>query len=91
MRNQILRLSATQAARGFSRLLDRIAAGAQAIIERRSLPVAVMTPAEAAPRRVSECLAVRLARPSSRLDPGFAADLEDIVRRHPTGEPPEWD
>lgn len=91
MKNQILRLSATEAARDFSRLLDRIEAGAEAIIERHSRPVAVMTPAEIAPRRISECLALRLARPSAVLDSRFGADLEDIIRGHPVGEPPSWE
>ena len=91
MRNRILRLTATEAARDFSRLLDQIEAGAEAVIERHAEPVAVVSPAVAAPRRVSECMAVKLARRSSAADPGFAADLEDIIRGNPTTETPDWD
>jgi antitoxin (DNA-binding transcriptional repressor) of toxin-antitoxin stability system len=90
MRNQILRLTATQAARDFSRLLDLVEEGAEAVIERRQQAIAVMRPAEMTPRRASECLAVRLARPSVRPDPGFARDLEEIIEGHPKGEPPPW-
>lgn len=91
MKNQILRLSATEAARDFSKLLDRIEAGAEAVIERHSHPVAVMAPAEIAPRRISECLSVRLARPSTVPDPDFAKDLKRIIEGHPAAEPPSWD
>lgn len=91
MRNQIYRLTATEAARELSELLDRIEAGAEAIIERHSEPVAVISPATAAPRRVSECLAVALARPSARPDPDFAADLEDIIKGNPAAEVPTWE
>jgi len=90
MRNQILRLTATEAARDFSHLLDRIQAGAEAIIERHSEPVAILMPATAAPRRASECLAIQLARPSVTPDPDFARDLEDIIRGNPVTEMPEW-
>lgn len=91
MQNQILRLTATEAARDFSRLLDRIEAGAEAIIERHSEPVAVISPANTAPRRLSECIAIARARPSVTPDPDFAADLEDIIRGNPVTEPPPWD
>lgn len=91
MRNQILRLTATEAARDFSGLLDRIEAGEEAIIERHSEPVAIIAPASHAPRRISECMATGLARPSSSPDPDFAADLEDIIRGNPAVEPPTWD
>ncbi len=91
MINQILRLTATEAARDFSRLLDRVEAGAEAVIERHSEPVALITPVAHAPRRISECISVALARPSSSPDPDFAADLEEIIRGNPAVEPPSWD
>jgi len=91
MKNQILRLTATEAARDFSGLLDRIEAGEEAVIERHSEPVAIIAPVAHAPRRISDCMAVALARPSSSPDPDFAADLEDIIRGNPAVEPPSWD
>jgi antitoxin (DNA-binding transcriptional repressor) of toxin-antitoxin stability system len=89
MRNQI-RVTATQAARDFSRLLDRVAGGAEAVIERHSEPVALLSPVESAPRRLSECLAVRLPRPSASPDDAFAKDLAEIIRGHRSKEPPRW-
>ena len=91
MKNQIPRVSATEAARDFSRLLDRVEAGGEAIIERRSAPVAIIGPPGAAPRKISECIAVPLGRPSAVADPGFADDLEDIISGHPSPEPPSWE
>ncbi len=91
MKNQIHRLTATEAARDFSALLDRVAAGEEAVIERHSEPVAVIAPPSLAPRRLSECISVALARPSSRPDPGFEADLDEIIRGNPAAEAPAWD
>ena len=91
MKNQILRLTATQAARDFSHLLDQVEDGSEAVIERRGEAVAVIGPAESAPRRISECLSVKLPRASVRPDPDFARDLNDIVAGNPMGEPPAWD
>ncbi len=91
MKNQILKLSATQAARRFSKLLDRIEAGAEVIVERRARPVAFIVPAEIAPRRISECLAVPVARRPAVLDARFARDLEEVIAGHPVGEPPSWE
>jgi prevent-host-death family protein len=90
-RGRVQRLTATEAARDFSKLLDRIEAGEEAIIERRSEPVAVISSATGAPRRISECIALKLARPSARLDDGFASDLMAVVSGQTAGEPPTWD
>ena len=60
------------------------------MIERHHVPIAVIGPAAAAPRRISECLAVQLPKASVAPDPGFAADLMDIIRGRTTDEPPAW-
>ena len=90
MKNQI-RITATEAARDFSRLLDRIAAGSEAVIERHAEPVAVLSPVTSAPRKLSECIAARLASPSVAPDDAFAQDLAEIIRTATTDEPPRWD
>ena len=90
MKNRI-RITATNAARDFSRLLDRVSAGAEAVIERHTEPVAVLSPVGGAPRKLSECIAIRLARPSTAPDDAFAADLAVIIRNAPVDEPPAWD
>jgi len=57
----------------------------------RDRTIAVLAPAAFAPRRISECLAVQIARPSTPADPEFAADLNDIIRGHPLGDSPAWE
>jgi prevent-host-death family protein len=86
-----IRITATEAARDFSRLLDRVSAGAEAVIERHTEPVAVLSPVDLAPRKLSECIAIRLARPSTSPDHRFAADLAEIIREASADEPPVWD
>ena len=91
MKNQIQRMSATEAARDFSALLDRIEAGGRAIVERHSRPVALIGPAPFVARRLSESIALVLARPSARLDGAFGRDLQDVIAGHLEAEPPAWD
>ena len=86
MKDSILRLTATQAAGNFSHLLDEVASGREVLIERRGEVVAVIGPAGSAPRRISECLSVKLPRRSARPDPDFARDLNDIVEGNPKGK-----
>ena len=90
MKNRI-RVTATTAARDFSRLLDRVSGGVEAVIERRAEPIAVLSSADHAPRRLSECIGARLAHASVAPDDGFAADLADIIREGSASEPPKWD
>ena len=91
MSDHALRLTATQAARNFSGLLDHVEEGGEIVIERRGKAVAVVTARRSEPRRISECLKVSLPRASSRPDPGFALDLNDVIAGNPVGQPPAWD
>ena len=91
VRNQIIRITATEAAREFSTLLDRVAAGTEAVVERHNEAVAVISPPVSVPRRISECLAADLPRVSVGPDPQFAADLEEIITEGSPSEPPQWD
>jgi len=89
--NHISRLSATDAVRDFSRLLDRVSSGAEFIIERHGEAIAVFGPSNTAPRRLSECRAAKIPRSSSAPDSRFALDLDEIIAGNPSGEPPAWD
>ncbi|KAB2860240.1 MAG: type II toxin-antitoxin system Phd/YefM family antitoxin [Bauldia sp.] len=68
------RLSATEAARRFSDLLDTIErTGETVVVERRGRPVASITPApELSGRAVKELLGAHEA------DPGWAAELKEL-------------
>ncbi len=93
MADRVIHISETEAANDFARLLERVRAGAEVVIESDKLPVAVVRPAEPYVRRLSESL--RLAREhasTTTLDGDFARDLEAAIQSH--REPlnsPEWD
>jgi antitoxin (DNA-binding transcriptional repressor) of toxin-antitoxin stability system len=53
-----LRMSATEASRSFSKLLDQVEAGRRFLIHRRGRDVCVMGPPPVLGRRISECLAL---------------------------------
>jgi prevent-host-death family protein len=85
------RVSATEASRNFSRLLDEVEAGRRFVIRRRGRDVCAIVPPAPAGRRISECLAVLRARPPVTLDDGFGVDLRSVLAGERTGEPPSWD
>lgn len=84
MNDHVRRLTSTQVVRNFSHLLDLIEDGIEVVIKRHGRAVAVIGPAESAPRRIPECLSVKLPRASVSPDPDFARDLNDIVAGNPT-------
>ncbi|MEE8587441.1 MAG: hypothetical protein V3T83_21600 [Acidobacteriota bacterium] len=91
MKNPIPKLTATEAARHFSQVLDQVESGSQYLIERRSKAVAHLGPSFFAPRLISECLAIRRSRPSVTPDKDFAKDLLEIIGENPDREAPGWD
>jgi len=85
------RVSATDAARSFSKLLDEIEAGGRFLVHRRGHDVCVMAPPVPAGRRASECLAYLRGRPPVEPDHGFGEDLLSILAGEPIEERPPWD
>lgn len=83
----MVRLTATEAARNFSDVLNRVAAGEQFEIVRNGAPAAVLgAPAVRAqsPERYGE-----LMRQAPEPDAEFASDLR-AIRRESGGEPGPW-
>ena len=83
----MIHISEAEALDNFAEVLAHVRGGAEVVIERDALPVAVVRPAidESRPRLLSDSIA--LARKQSEelgyeptLDPKFAADLEDIIK-----------
>jgi len=75
------RVSATEAARTFSDLLNRIRyRGEEFVVERAGEPVCRMTPAAPA-KRLSMKELIALLRNAPAPDPGFAADVRRVVRK----------
>lgn len=86
------RISATEASRTFSKLLDRIELqGGRFVVHRRGNDICVMTPPPVAPRRASECIVQLRNRSPVLLDSGFGGDLRDILAGESVEVPPAWD
>ena len=84
------RVSATEASRSFSRLLDEIEAGHRFLVCRRGRDVCVMSAPPVTGRRASECLSLLRARAPVLLDDAFGADLLDVISGESIEERPSW-
>ncbi len=85
------RISATNASRSFSRLLDKVARGDRFVVQRHGRDVCVIAPAPVEGRTVAECLAILQGRTSVLLDDKFAEDLMDVLSEERAEEPLAWD
>ena len=85
------KVSATEASRAFSRLLDEIDGGRRFLVQRRGRDICLMTRPSAAGRRASECLALLRARSPVLLDDRFGRDILNIILEEPVVEPMSWD
>jgi antitoxin (DNA-binding transcriptional repressor) of toxin-antitoxin stability system len=86
-----VRVSATEASRSFSRLLDEVESGRRFVIHRRGRDLCTMAPAAAEGRRASECLDLLRARSPVLLDEGFGEDLLRALAEESPEERPSWD
>lgn len=80
----VIYISEAEAARDFPRLLARVRAGAEVIIENGTYPAAVLRPAFPPRRSISESIARAEARSKELgykpvMDTDFAADMEEII------------
>ncbi|MFQ5668500.1 MAG: type II toxin-antitoxin system Phd/YefM family antitoxin [Candidatus Binatia bacterium] len=83
-------ISATEAARNFSELLNRVRyLGDRVTIERSGVPVCEIAPATPPPFRLSEF--VDLLAAAAEPDSEFWDLLEEITRGQPTLEPSPWE
>lgn len=83
----VFHISEAEAARDFASLMARVREGAEIIIESDARAIAVVRPAagEFQPRLLSESIALAKKHAAElgyepRMDPEFAADLEEIIR-----------
>jgi antitoxin (DNA-binding transcriptional repressor) of toxin-antitoxin stability system len=93
-----VRISEAEAADDFAGLMARVRAGTEVVIESGERAVAVIRPAgdEFHPRLLSESIA--LAKKHAQelgfeptMDPGFAADIEDIAANRKPWNPHAWE
>lgn len=85
------RISATEASRSFSRLLDQVEAGRRFLVHRYGRDVCVMRPPSVQGRRASECLEILRARSPVFLDAGFGAGLLEVLAGEEAEERPSWE
>ena len=93
-----IHISEAEAADDFAGLMARIRAGVEVIIESDARAVAVVRPAssEFRPRLLSESIALAKRHAQElgyepRMDPEFAADLQEIVDSRKPWNPPSWE
>jgi len=83
-------LSATEASRSFSKILDQVEAGRRFLVRRHGRDICVMAPPQAQGRSASECLAILRTRPQVLLDGRFGEDLLRIIAEEPAEERSSW-
>ena len=93
-----IHISEADAARDFAGLMARVREGAEVVIESDARAVAVLRPAsgEFRPRLISESIALAKKHAEElgyepRMDPDFAADVEEIIRNRKPWNPPAWE
>jgi antitoxin (DNA-binding transcriptional repressor) of toxin-antitoxin stability system len=88
----VIHISEEEATRDFGAVMTRIREGAEVSIDKGDRPVAVMRPADPAPRSIEESIAIGRAREDARgykavMTEDFARDLEEIVANRKSTEP----
>jgi antitoxin (DNA-binding transcriptional repressor) of toxin-antitoxin stability system len=98
MTKEVIHISEAEAANDFAMVMTRVRQGAEVIIERDAKPIAVVRAVaeEFCPRLLSESIALAKKHAQElgyepRMDPEFAADLEEIVRNRKPWNPPAWE
>jgi len=83
MADPVIYISEAEAARNFADVLARVRAGAEVVIESDKLPIAVLRPAEAHVRLLSDSLRLAKGQASTAtLDADFARDVEAAIASH---------
>jgi antitoxin (DNA-binding transcriptional repressor) of toxin-antitoxin stability system len=85
------RISEADAARDFSRLLARVRAGEEVVIESDRFPIAIMHLPAPAPRTIEEAIALLPDDSKAVMDEEFARDVEGAITAHREPlNPPAW-
>jgi antitoxin (DNA-binding transcriptional repressor) of toxin-antitoxin stability system len=96
MAKNVIHVSQDEAATTFAALLERVAEGAEVVIENNARPVAILRAPAMEPGPgllISESIALAKAHASTAtLDGGFERDLNEIIdRNRETYTPPKWE
>jgi len=89
----VIRISeAEAAATNVAKLLARVRAGAEIVIEDDTRPVAILHAVEPVRRTISECIALLPENSTATIDPDFSKDVEAAIESHRAPlNPPAWD
>jgi hypothetical protein len=94
----VIHVSEAEAIRDFSALLMHVRGGTEVVIESGQSTIAVVRPPDMAfkPRLLSESIALAKKHAEElgyepRMDPDFAADLEEIIANRKPWTPPAWE
>ena len=97
MADHVIHISEEEAARNFTDVLTRVRAGAEVVIDgREPIVIAVRRTKPEPGRLLSESIALAKKHAEEmgyepRMDPDFAADLEEIIRNRRPWNPPAWE
>ena len=97
MADHVIHIPEEEAARNFTDVLTRVRAGAEVVIDGREPIVISVRPTKPEPGRLlSESIALAKQHAEEvgyepRMDPDFAADLEEIIRNRRPWNPPAWE
>jgi len=91
-----IHISEAEAASDFPRLLARVRAGIEIVIESGTQPIALLRPAAPTRRSISESITLAEARSNELgykpvMDAEFAADMEEIIRSRKPRDTSAWD
>jgi antitoxin (DNA-binding transcriptional repressor) of toxin-antitoxin stability system len=92
----VVHISEAEAARNLARIMARVHAGEEVIIDNGTMTVALVPSPVPSRRSISDCIALAKRHEVESgeapiLDPDFAADVEEIVRNRKPWNPPAWD
>ena len=97
MADHVVHISEEEAARNFADVLAKVRAGAEIVIDGDEPVVISIRPFKHEPGRLlSESIALAKKHAAElgyepRMDPEFAADLEEIIRSRRPWNPPAWE
>src|SRR5260370_40090884 len=91
-----LHLTEAELARDLHAVLEKVRQGVEIVVDRNDQPVAVIKPGQPVRRTLSDLIRLAEQREKERgyavtLDPGYAADAEEIVRAGKPWTPRPWD
>ena len=87
----VVHISEAELARDVAGALNRVQSGTEIVIERDAKPLAVLRPAQARHRKLSEIAAALKEDSTATLDPDFAADVQAFIDSHREPLRQEWD